>query len=365
MNDLAIIPAPSGFGAYEEVALGAVPKATGRVFRKHILNLGPLHYKGQTFNLDENWYAKLKDNFNSGVSMVQVPLADEQNKHTEDPLRNTGEVVGLERQGGKVYTLVDVRDPDVAQRIKDGRIMGASAFLHMNYTDTRTEQKVGPALLHHCLTNRPYVTNLDPYEEVVAATADMEWESPEAIVLAQPEGSMTKEELLAALRDEHGIDVEALQSGQSATLSAQIVEALQASGVVQLSGAAEGLTAGDVVGAIVELSGKVGNLETSNTALRTKDATRDVDALIDSGRLLPKSRDRAIEMVLSGDREGLEDFLAPVNEPYVKLGSQQGVTVPDGEHKQSENVDSEIMRLTQEHAELMKRGEGRTGSVRR
>jgi len=366
MNDLAIIPAPSGFGGYEEVQLGAaLPKASGRVFRKHILNLGPLHYKGKTFNLDDSWYAKLKDNFNSGVSMCQVPLADEQNKHSEDPLRNTGEVVGLERAGNKVYTLVDVRDPDVAQRIADKRIMGASAFLHMDYEDTRTQKRVGPALLHHCLTNRPYITDLEPYEEVVAATADMEWESPEAIVLAQPEVSMTKEELLAQLKDEHGIDVEALQAGQgSAALSQQIVEALQASGAVQLS-STEGLTAGDVVGAIVELSGKVNDLATSNTDLRKKDAARAVDSLIDSGRLLPKSRDKAVEMLLSGDRDGLEDFLAPVNEPYVKLASQQGVTVPDGEAKQHENVDSEIMRLTQEHAELMKRGEGRTGSVRK
>ena len=119
------------------------------------------------------------------------------------------------------------------------------------------------------------------------------------------------------------------------------------------------------MGAIVELSGKVSSLEDSNTSLRTKDATRDVEALIDSGRLLPKSKDRAIEMVLSGDREGLEDFLAPVNEPYVQLGAQQGVTVPDGESKQHENVDPEIMRLSQEHKELMDRGSNRPGSVRR
>lgn len=372
MSDLVIIPAPTGFGSYEEVRLGAgVPAsgtraASGRVFRKHILNLGPLHYKGKTFNLDENWYSKLKDNFNSGVSMCQVPLADEQNRHSEDPLRNTGEVIGVERQGNKVYTLVDVRDPDVAQRIADKRIMGASAFLHMDYEDTRTQKKVGPALLHHCLTNRPYITDLEPYEEVVAATADMEWDDVEPVILAQPEGSMTKEELLAALRDEHGIDVEALQAGQgSAALSQQIVEALQASGAVQLTGGAEGLTAGDVVGAIVELSGKVSDLATSNEDLRTKDATREVEAFIDAGRLLPKSRDRAIAMVLSGDREGLEDFLSPVNAPYVKLSSQQGVTVPDGEGAQEKSVDAEIMRLTAEHAELMKRGQGRSGSVRK
>lgn len=368
MNNLAIIPAPSGFGGYVE--LGGAPRATGRVFRKHILNLGPLAYKGRTFNLDDAWFTRLKDNFNSGVSMVQVPLADSRNQHSEDPMRNAGEVVGLERDGDKVYSVIDVRDPDVARRIADGRIMGASAFLHMDYTDTRTQKQVGPALLHHCLTNRPYITDLEPYEEVVAATADMEWEGPEAMVLAQPEGSMTREELLAQLKDEHGIDVEALQAQAAsrldgAQLTAQIVEALKGTDTgVQLSGDGS-LTSTDIVGAIVELSSTVKALGESNTDLRRKDAEREVQGFIDKGRLLPKSHDRAVEMLLSGDREGLEDFLSPPEAPFIKLNAQSGVTAPDGADKQESDVDSEIMRLTQEHQELLDRGKNRPGSVRK
>ncbi len=367
MNDLAIIPAPAGFGGYVE--LGGAPRATGRVFRKHILNLGPLHYKGKVFDLNEAWYDRLKDNFNSGVSMVQVPLADSKNQHSEDPLRNTGEVVGLERQGNKVYTVLDVRDPDVASRLADKRIMGASAFLHMDYEDTRTQKKVGPALLHHCLTNRPYITDLEPYEEVVAATADMEWESPEAIVLAQPEDSMTKDEMLAALRDEHGIDVEALESAASgrtdaAALTAQIVDALKGTGAVELTGA-EGLSANDIVGAIVELSGTVKSLSDSNDDLRKKDATREVENFIGLGRLLPKSKDKAVEMLLSGDREGLEDFLSPADAPFIKLNQQSGLTEPDGSGAQESDVDAEIMRLSAEHAEMLTRGSNRPGSVRK
>lgn len=366
MNDLAIIPAPAGFGGYVE--LGGAPRATGRVFRKHILTLGPLSYKGKTFNLDDAWYARLKDNFNSGVSMVQVPLADERNQHSEDPMRNAGEVVGLERDGQKVYTVLDVRDPDVAKRLADKRIMGASAFLHMDYEDTRTQKKVGPALLHHCLTNRPYITDLEPYEEVVAATADMEWDSPEAIVLAQPEGSMTKDELLAALRDEHGIDVDALQAqvaqgGNATALTQQIVDALKGTDTVTLTG--EALTTNDIVGAIVELSGTVKTLSDSNTDLRKKDAEREVDGYVEKGRLLPKSRDKAVEMLLSGDRDGLDDFLSPPDAPYIKLNYQHGVTEPDGAAKQESDVDSEIMRLSAEHAEMLERGKNRPGSVRR
>lgn len=368
MSDLVIVPAPAGFGYYEEVQLSSgPPRASGRLFRKHILNLGSLAYKGRTFNLDEGWYNKLKDNFNSGVSMCQVPLADEQNRHSEDPLRNAGEVVGVERQGKKVYTLVDIRDPDVAQRIADKRIMGASAFLHMDYEDTKTQKRVGPALLHHCLTNRPYITNLDPYEEVVAATADMEWDDLEPVILSQAEGSMTKEEMLAALKAEHNIDVEALQgvaaqrTDTGAALS-QIVDALNGTGAVQLTGGE--LTAGDVVGAIVELSGKVTALSDSNEELRLASAKAEVADYIGKGRLLPKSEEKAIEMLLSGDRDGLDNFLSPADKPYIALNRQSGVTQPDGAQKQESDVDAEIMRLTAEHEKLAASRSTRPGSVR-
>ena len=77
----------------------------------------------------------------------------------------------IQREGDKVYTLLDIRDPAAAEKMGK-TLLGASAFLHMDYTDTRTNKKVGPTLLHTCVTNRPYVTDLDDYEEVVAATAD-------------------------------------------------------------------------------------------------------------------------------------------------------------------------------------------------
>lgn len=348
-----IVASPQSEG-YVELG-GPVPKARGRVFRKHILNLGDLHYKGKTLKLDDDWFSRVKQNFESGVSMTQVPLADSKNQHTEDPLSNAGEVVGLERQGNKVYSLVDIRDPDVAQRIADGRIMGASAFLHMDYEDTRTGKKVGPALLHHCLTNRPHVLDLEPYEEVVAATgADLEEDG--FTVLASPEGSRmpTKEELLAQLKADHGIDVEALeaqaaQRTEMSTLTAALTEALRpAQGQVQLTGSGEGeaVSLSDVVGAVAELAeknvalaGTVGNLE-------RKAAEREVDDYIGTGRLLPKSRRKAVELVLSGDREGLEDFLAPENAPYVQLNHTDGAAPPQGEQKHAEDIDAEIARLT-------------------
>ena len=350
MGDQIIVSAPARSEGYVE--LGATAKARGRVFRKQILNLGDLHYKGKTFHLDDAWYAQLERNFNAGVSMTQVPLADSNNKHDESVMANTGEVIGLERRGSKVYTLVDIRDKEAAQRIADGRILGASAFLHMDYEDSRTGEKVGPALLHHCLTNRPHVLDLEPYEEVVAATADSEGD--DFIVLASPEELVpTKEELLDLLKAEHGIDVAALeaQAGQRnemSQLTAALTEALRpAGGTVSLTGGdGETVSLSDVVGAVAELAEKNVSLTGTVGVLQKDAAEREVDGYIGVGRLLPKSRARAVTLVLSGDRDGLEDFLAPEGQPYVKLGDIQGAAPPQGEQRHTEDIDAEIMRLT-------------------
>jgi hypothetical protein len=346
MGDLLIIPSPRNAEGYVPLSRSR----QGRLFKKHILNLGQLQYEGQTFNLDDSWYAKLKHNFNAGVAdIVQVPLADAQNRHSEDPSRNLGEVVDVERDGQKVYAIIDARqDAD-----KFGTTyLGSSAFLHMNYKDTATQERVGPALLHVCVTNRPYITGLEDYQEVIAATAD---ETEDIIVRGGQETvAMTKEELLEQLKAEHGIDVEALEQqatakADTAQLTSAIMDALKDTGAgVKLSDGQ--LEAGDVVGAIVELAGKNEALTEQVVKLTRKQAEREVDGYIGVGRLLPKSRTRAVEEILMG--RGIEDFLAPEKEPYVKLNSQVGQAPPDGEQKQHENVDEEIVRLTQQHSAM-------------
>jgi hypothetical protein len=289
------------------------------------------------------------------ADIVQVPLADAQNKHSEDPSRNLGEVVDIERDGKKVYAVIDARqDAD-----KFGKTyLGSSAFLHMNYKDTATQQRVGPALLHVCVTNRPYITNLEDYQEVIEASAD---ETGDVLVLGNEEETvgLTKEELYEQLKTEHGIDVTALEEqaaakADTAQLTSAIADALKGSGSgVKLTG--EELEKGDVVAAIVELAGKNDALTEQVTTLTRKAAENEVDGYIKLGRLLPKSRNRAIEDVLRG--EGIDDYLAPSDHPYVRLGQQVGQAPPDGETKHEQNVDEEIMRLTQEHNNLFSKDE--------
>src|ERR1700759_4581691 len=93
---------------------------TGRLFRKHLLNKGPLRHPktGETINVDDAFIAKLKKNFDDKIcDIVQVPLANDKNEHTEDPNRNIGEVVHIEVNGDKVYAVMDIRDPEHAAKL--------------------------------------------------------------------------------------------------------------------------------------------------------------------------------------------------------------------------------------------------------
>ena len=70
-------------------------------FRKQILAKSTIRYdaggQSRTINFDDAYLKELVDNFNNGA-MDQVPfqLADHANRHTDDPERTRGELVGLE-----------------------------------------------------------------------------------------------------------------------------------------------------------------------------------------------------------------------------------------------------------------------------
>jgi Mu-like prophage I protein len=354
MESHVIIPAPRG----DYMELSRTKGYHGHHWRKHILNLGELtHPKtGEKLQLDDDFYSSLARNFEAGVSdIVAVPLANDDNKHVEGPLANAGEVMGITREGDKVFVDLDVRDPAVHSGLKRKTILGASAFLHMNYTDTRTNQKVGPTLLHSCITNRPYVVGLDDYEEVVAATmADSE---SDVVVLSQegPDMPRTREEVLAELKADHGIDVEALQAQASTQtdlgqLSAALTAALGQGGV-QLTGSADDgtVTLTDVISAVSELAESRVRQETQIQDLRLTNAQGEVDGYIKSGRVLPAQRDAFVSLAM-GNREML-DALLPA-QPIVALNAQQGQAPPQGEQRQELDIDAEVAKLTADHSQF-------------
>ncbi len=362
-DECYIIPNPAGSGSFRAVdevpaALARTRKVQGKLFEKHILNMGPLiHPKtGGTIDVNDAFVASMQENFARGVGdIVQVPLANDKNEHVENPDANLGEVVGIKQRDGKVYALIDARqDAD-----KFGKTyLGASAFLSTNYTDSATGKKAGPTLLHVAVTNRPYVTGLEDYREVIAASAD---NTGEVVVLTPPEETevpLTKEQLLAQLKKDHGIDVGALQAAaeqppapDTAALSAAVVEALKGAGVKLSAGEDGELKLTDVSAAVVELAADNKGLRDSVGELKLAAATAEVDGYIGTGRLLPKTKATAIEMALS-NRTGLEAILAPEDKPYVKLAAQEGVPANDGEQRQEQDIDGEIARLTADHGQF-------------
>lgn len=355
MNGRAVIPSPRS----EFVPLARTP--VGKTFKKHLLSYGQFAHPnipGEKLVVDEPMVDTLISNFRNGVcDIVQVPIVDEQNRHVEDPLRNIGEVVDLTKEEDGLYATIDVRKQDAAADLGK-TLLGISAMMHLNYVDTRSGEKVGPTLLHAAVTNRPYITNLKDFEEVIAASvADTDDEAPRVLMAVSQEEHMTKDEMIAALRDEHGIDVEALtMSASEQTPSgpeiSEVVEAfasvLKEAGAVTLSRDPEtDISIQDVAEAVIELSQEkvalaeqVAALTTENEARKNAAIETEIDSLVKAGRILPKQRDAMVKLA----REDRETFEALVPDNALVSLSEDGVTVHEA--PENEKLDEEVARLS-------------------
>lgn len=334
------------------VALSRTPQGT--LFKKHILSEGPLYYGGKTINVTHDFLVKMADNFEKKYCpIVQVPVVDDNNKHTEDPFRNIGEVVKVEVEGDKAYAIIDVRDEKAAPLIGK-TLLGASALLSPDYTDRKTMKKVGPTLVHTAITNNPYVSDLEEFEAVRLSVADDS--SSKAVILTAArnpkESKMDLDEIIAVLRDEHKIDLPELQKAAGkaetfAALSAQLQEKLTEGedAVLKLSAADETASDEDIVAAVadlvqsrIELSDKVNTLVEES---RTAKAEALVDEKVAAGFILPAKRDAFLNLYLK-DAEAFEAVLP--EKPLVALSAESGLEIKDDSHDVT--VNDEIARLT-------------------
>lgn len=215
MDTNVVLPHPSG-DAYVELS----DSKKGKVFRKQILRMNqsfvhPADHS-KRIKIDSAFAQKLVDNFKAGVcDIVQFPLVNDKNQHVENPDANLGQVVDLSYDDTGVYADIDVRkNPEAIGTT----VLGASAMMSLDYTDTITGARKGPTLLHVAATNRPYLTNLAPYEAVALSNYDEEYVmlSPDNTDSdsseTESENPMSLEELLAKLKEDFDIDVAALQA---------------------------------------------------------------------------------------------------------------------------------------------------------
>lgn len=366
MADTVLLP-----GSREDFVLLARTQK-GRLYKKQILHMGkefvhPANPK-KKIKVTEDLVKSLEKNFNDGIGdIVQVPIVDGGNAHTEDPTRNVGEVVGLEHDDKGVYVIIDDRrtDEQIKEQGELGKtLIGASALIHLDYPDTETGTPQGPTLLHTAITNRPYITKLDDFEEVIAASADtLGVDQPVIMSPAdnppdeEQETEMELDELLEELKTKHGIDVAALQEKAAAPDTGELIAAMSsvltaAGKTVETPPEEDGPTVQNVAEALIELAGEkvelsnqVAELVKAREADQLKAAEKEIDDFIKEGRILPKQRDAMIAMSIT-DRETFDKLLP--DSPIVSL-SATGVTVHEA--PVSEEFQKEADRL----AELAKK----------
>lgn len=372
-----VAPSPEADWTAVDEPVGLSRTVQGKVFRKHILNRGKLLHPvtGTEIDIDDDFVDHLKTNFEKKYcDIVQVPLANDKNEHVENPAANLGEVVGIEdnKATGKIYALVDARK----QAGDFGKtLLGASAFFHLNYKDSKTHKRVGPTLLHVAVTNRPYVTGLDPYESVVAASAEYLGE-PAVVEMSgkdDQEGAMARslEEVLAELRTDHNVDVDALRTELStaqetvktaegkakvaeetlAATTTKLTEALKGSEEGAKLSAGDSVSSEDVVNAVAELAQRNVALSSAQdaageriAALEKRNVETEIDGLIAEGKILPAKRDVYLTMALS-HRE-MFDQIVP-DAPIVAVNQEKGTGRRADEHTGREiDVEAELARLT-------------------
>lgn len=325
---------------------------SGQLFRKQILRKETLNASdGRIIDIDDEFLKLIVKNFEDGVcDIVQFPLVDADNKHTEDPDRNRGEVIALELTSEGLDAIIDVRvNPDAVGT----SLLGASAMIHPDYVDSKTGTHVGPTLLHVAGTNRPHLTSLEPYQKLELSGAADTGEQISLLSEMSPSPTtepvhMNLDELKAALKDEHSLDLDALLALQTKVKDVDLdkliadatklpeVEAektkadevlvsltklLTDNGVIKLSAG----EAPDPTQVPTQVATVLTNLTTEVAALKLTASEREVDDFIKEGKILPAQKDAMLK--LSAQDHDLFLSLVP-EKPVIKLSGEIGTTGP-------------------------------------
>jgi hypothetical protein len=144
---------------------GDAVELSSRVYRKRILPLATINYRGRKISFDAQYLTDLAQSFNSGAyDQVAFMLADTNNAHTLDPERFRGEVQGVEVGDDGLYATIQVT-PEAAKVLEQNPKLGVSARILENYE--RSDGKQFPRALQHVLgTLDPVIPGLGSWEEV-------------------------------------------------------------------------------------------------------------------------------------------------------------------------------------------------------
>ena len=147
---------------------GKARKSGATLWRKQLLPITEINYKGRKIALTREYLASLVKAFaDKAYDTVPLQFADEDNKHTEKPEHRRGTVRGLELVEDGLDVIVSV-SPKAAEHLAEYPDLGVSAKIVEQYE--RADGKFYPAALKHVLgTLDPRITGMRPWQAIEAA----------------------------------------------------------------------------------------------------------------------------------------------------------------------------------------------------
>lgn len=142
------------------------------VFRKQVLPVGAINYKGRRIEFNKQYLADLANSFKTGA-FDQVPfvLADSDNRHNMDPERFRGEVKGLEVTDTGLDAIIEFASEEAAKTVRENPRLGVSARI-IEGMERADGKSFGRAIQHVLGTMDPRVNGLAPWRQVALSGYD-------------------------------------------------------------------------------------------------------------------------------------------------------------------------------------------------
>jgi len=150
---------------------GEITDLARKRYRKNILPLTKIRWKGKEKTFDLSYMKRVKEAFDKGAfPYVPVKLAPGDNSHTNDVLRTGGRVVGLSvsEEEGLVADLELNDDGIKAVQSSDGHVPVSAKILEQLERDDGDFAKFDAALAHVLVVDDPYVRGMTPWKELDA-----------------------------------------------------------------------------------------------------------------------------------------------------------------------------------------------------
>ena len=182
---------------------GVSATQSGGKWRKKLLPVGEISYKGRTLKFDRSYLAGLVEAFRQrAYDQVPLQLADSENKHTNDVERTGGQITGMELGADGLYIEVEPTERGKAV-LADNPGLGVSARIVEEYD--RADGKFFPRAIQHVLaTLDPRIPGMGGWSAVEAAndaevTYDLSGEEFTREEPGMPELTEQQQSRLAAL----------------------------------------------------------------------------------------------------------------------------------------------------------------------